>query len=141
MSFLRKYVPQLDQELQSDIREGNGSQWELDICLQMRKKGKFLFTPEIELEHDSNHTHFIADKVAVNNARNYTYVILKNFNFLQKLIFISYVLLIGNANVYGLAKLFQELLGRRRLSAFKTYTLNLLGIFKGIKSYLVTSVS
>jgi len=141
MSFKREYVPMLDQELQSDIREGNGSHWELDICLQMSKHGSFLFTPELELEHDSNHSHFIADKVAINNARNYTYVILKNFNFFKKLAFFSYIVLVGNSNAFGIGKFLKELLRVRRPRIIKLYFLNLLGIFKGIKAYLVSSRS
>lgn len=136
MSFKRKFVPMLDTELQSSIREGNGSQWELDICMQMSQYGKFLFSPEIELNHDSNHSHFIEDKVAINNARNYTYVILKNFSILKKLAFMFYILIMGNSNAYGLLKFMVELKRQRRLRVFRIYTLNLLGIFKGIRSYL-----
>jgi glycosyltransferase involved in cell wall biosynthesis len=140
MSFKRKYVPMLDEELQSSIREGNGSQWELDICMQMSKHGKFLFTPEIELNHDSNHSHFIADKVAVNNARNYTYVILKNFSFFKKLAFLLYIFVMGNTNAYGVMKCLIEFLRQRRLRVFRIYTLNLLGIFKGIRTYISVPV-
>ena len=138
MSFRREFVPQLDQELQSSIREGNGSHWELDICLQMSKHGKFLFTPELELQHDSNHSHFIEDKVAVNNARNYTYVILKNFTFFKKIAFLFYVMSVGNTNAFGILKCVQELLSQRRLRPLKIYGLNLLGIYKGIRTYITS---
>lgn len=139
MSFWRKHVPMLDEELQSDIREGNGSHWELDICLAMSKHGKFLFSPKLELLHDSNHSHFIPNKVAINNARNYTYVILKHFGLFQRIAFLIYLLAIGNTNAFGILKCFVELVKKRRPSVLRIYALNLLGILKGIRTFLVSS--
>ncbi|MEE3078861.1 MAG: glycosyltransferase [Bdellovibrionota bacterium] len=130
MSFRSQLLPYLDTNLQSDITEGNGSFWELDICMQLKGKGKMIFDPSLEVEHDSDHSHFIPDKVIYNNSRNYTYVMLKNLNFIKKLIFITYVLLLGNTNSWGFLKFMQQLFKGNR-DAVKHFKLSLKGFLKG----------
>ena len=131
MSFRKSLLMPLDTNLQSDITEGNGSFWELDLCMQLRGKGTLIFDPSLEVEHDSDHAHFIPDKVIYNNSRNYTYVLIKNSTPLKRLFFLLYVTLLGNTNSWGFLKFVQQLC-KGNINAFKHYLLSLKGFMKGL---------
>ena len=132
MSFKREFISLLDPNLQSDITEGNGSFWELDLCLSMKNKGKLIFDPALEVLHDSDHGHFIEDKVIYNNSRNYTYVMMKHLNIHQKLIFLSYIVIVGNTNTWGFLKFVQQILKGNKKS-LKQYCLSLKGFIRGMR--------
>jgi GT2 family glycosyltransferase len=137
MSFRRELVPLLDQKLQSDHNKGNGSSWELDICLQMQKKGIMIFDPELEVAHDSNHSHFIKYDNIRNSSRNYVYVMLKNLNIFRKIIFLIYITLVGNQNTFGVIKVLNEILKTMSFKPLKAYFYHLSGYLLGIQAYLL----
>lgn len=136
MSFRREIFPKLDTNLQSNHREGNGSHWELDVCLAIKKKGyKLLFDPALDVRHNSNHSHFIHNKNIQNNARNLTYVILKHFSFANKIKFFLYIWFAGNTQIIGLAKLLHLCLRNGPIKAINDYFYSLKGHLKGILLY------
>lgn len=104
MALRRNAFSYLDEKLGSLIEEGNGSHWELDLCLSVAGRGKLLFDPALDLLHYSNHDHFIEKKNYINNARNYIYVILKHSSLPRKIVFLSYMLLVGQEQIYGMGR-------------------------------------
>ena len=139
MSFRKKSIAYLDTNLQSAITDGNGSFWELDLCMSLRGKGKLIFDPSLEVEHDSDHSHFIEDKVIYNNSRNYVYVMMKNYSFIQKTFFITYITLIGNSNTWGLLKLLQQVF-KGHQAPIKHYIISIKGFLKGLRVARQTKV-
>lgn len=139
MSFRKSVFPFLDHRLQSNHNEGNGSHWELDVCLQIKKAGhELIFDPQLDVRHNSNHSHFIINKNTKNNSRNLTYVILKNFNFQHKIIFLIYILLIGNTQIIGVGKFLQLCFKIGPFKAINDYFFSTLGLFQGLKIYMTT---
>lgn len=133
MSFRRDIFPFLDSHLQSNHREGNGSHWELDVCLSIKAKGfRLIFDPQLDVRHNSNHSHFIHNKNIQNNARNLTYVILKHFNIWNRIRFFFYIWFIGNTQIIGLAKFLQIFIKNGPLKAMNDYYFSSLGHLKGI---------
>ena len=133
MAFRRSIFPLLDQNLQSGHSEGNGSHWEIDVCMTVTKQGySLLFDPSLDVRHHSNHSHFIHEKNMVNNARNLTYVILKHFSILRKFKFLFYTWFIGNSQIIGLVKYFQLLYEQGPFRASIDYYLSVKGHIKGL---------
>lgn len=136
MAFLKKQLPSLDTRLSSEHNVGNGSQWELDLCLSMRKKGKLYFDHEMWVRHHSNHDHFIELLNQRNNAHNLTYVVLKHGSPLERTSFIFYAFLIGNTQNIGILKYIQLLLKGDGLRASKLFYYSLWGAALGIKTFM-----
>lgn len=132
MAFRTSDLKLLDQKLTgADPAQGNGSYWEADLCLGLRKKQKKIyFDPNLVVIHDSNHSHVINHLNILNGSHNLTYVMLKNMSLLKKLSFIFYSLLIGNGQTYGLLKF---------LTTFniRNYYYSMKGWIKGFSTYLV----
>lgn len=138
MAFKREYLLPLDPLLHSDISLGNGSQWELDLCMRLKKKGyMFLFDPALEVQHDSHHATLDGPKSQMNNAHNLTYVLLKNYPLINKLAFILYAICVGNTNIVGLTKLFTLLFSCSTSDAFKRYYFTNVGFLRGIGTYMM----
>lgn len=138
MAFRRKELPFLDKALSSEHHLGNGSQWELDLCLHVQNKGKLIFNPELKVNHYSNHSHFNRYLNQRNNAHNIVYVLMKHFSWDRKLAYLCYIILIGNQQNIGLLK-FLSLIPR--LGAKDSYHLFLnscIGAFFGLKTYRKT---
>ena len=134
MAFRREYLSPLDINLSSSHSRGNGSQWELDLCLNIRKnKGKILFDPALEVRHDSDHSHFISYDNVKNNARNLTYVLLKHLPLPRKIVFLGYALLIGNTQLIGLAKFISHFIWKR--NALINYYVSMHGLALGAITY------
>lgn len=136
MAFLRKELPFLDTLLASEHNIGNGSQWELDICLEMRKKGTLFFDNNLWVRHNSNHDHFIELLNQRNNAHNLTYVILKHAGFVKRVVFLFYAFTIGNTQNIGLLKYAQLILKGGGLRASKLFYHSLWGTILGIKTFM-----
>lgn len=141
MSLRRDFVRALDQNLQSEHHAGNGSHWELDLCFHVKALGgKMIFDPILDVIHDSNHSHFVHKDNFINNARNLTYVMLKNLSPLRSIVFVSYIILIGNEQIYGLAKLLSQFLKFNITSAFRNYFYSLRGVGKGLLCYFKSNL-
>ena len=135
MAFLRKDLPPLDTELSSEHNVGNGSQWELDICLAMRKKGTLFFDHTLQVKHNSNHDHFIELLNQRNNAHNLTYVIVKHGNFLENSIALFYIFLVGNTQTIGFIKFIQLIFKDGLKRSTSLYLSSLRGTLLGLRTY------
>lgn len=135
MSFKRDVLLYLDKNLCTEHSKGNGSHWELDLCLQIKKKNlkkKFIFSPELDVTHESNHSHFIEDINLENNSRNMTYVLLKNLNIFSKMLFVIYMVIVGNTQVIGGGKFIQLIFQIGVVKALKMYKISLKGQALGV---------
>jgi glycosyltransferase involved in cell wall biosynthesis len=138
MSFRKSYIEDLalDDKLHSEHSYGNGSYWELDLCLSVKeKRGKMIFDPYLELDHHSNHQHFVKLANVRNSAHNMIYVLLKHFSIFRKVILLFYLFFMGNTQIVGLGKLLQMILMREK-KAFAIYWNSNAGALAGIRSYL-----
>jgi hypothetical protein len=136
MSFRKDYLKPLDTNLQSDHSVGNGSHWELDLCFEVRKAGgKLIFDPNLDIIHDSNHDHFVKYENLKNNARNLTYVMLKHLSFSRRISFLSYVIILGNEQLWGFGKLLSLLLKGRFLVGLKSYYYSNVGLINGLRLF------
>jgi glycosyltransferase involved in cell wall biosynthesis len=136
MAFRRQNICLLDEELASEHHLGNGSHWELDLCLHAKRMGgRFIFDPKLEVLHHSNHDHFVKYANMRNNAHNMTYVLLKNLNFFHKLAFLGYVLILGNSQIMGIIRFGHELIKAGPKVAFLSYWSCLYGLIAGIRTY------
>lgn len=136
MSFRKPFVRLLDENLQSEHHAGNGSHWELDLCMYVKAKGgRMIFDPVLDLIHDSNHSHFVHKDNFINNARNLTYVMLKNLNWFSCVIFIMYILLIGNEQIYGISKFIKQIFSIGLKQSMTNYYYSFIGIKNGIFCY------
>lgn len=138
MIFRNKNLPLLDEKLSGvDGNHGNGSQWELDLCLSVNKDGKSIFfDPNLVVTHDSDHSSHVKEIVAFNNTHNMTYVMLKHLNGLRLICFFIYALLIGNEQLPGLMKLIVQLFRERNFKVVAIYKNKLFGFFAGVNTYL-----
>ncbi len=141
MAFLRRDLPLLDTELASEHGVGNGSQWELDLCLYMKTKGKLYFDNTMWVRHNSNHDHFIELLNQRNNAHNLTYVILKHGTFLSNCTYILYSTLIGNTQNIGALKFIQLVKNQGPFSAAQLYFYSSWGSLLGIKTFVKKALS
>lgn len=137
MSFQRKYLPFLDTKLAGiDGNLGNGSQWELDICLAIKAQGKkIFFDPDLIVIHDSDHSTHVKEIVMVNNAHNLSYVMAKHFSGFRYLVFFSFALIIGSEQLPGLAKMFSAAIKYKKIEPLKFYRGKLYGFFQGLQTY------
>lgn len=138
MAFRTDALVPLDERLQGEeSRYGNGSHWELDLCLAVaRRGGRMVYDPALRVEHDSNHSHFVADRVARNNAHNLTYVLLKHLPLHRKVVFLTYSLAVGNTQVRGALKTGLDLIRERSFAPVRTSYHSLKGFIGGIGTYL-----
>lgn len=137
MAFRRDLLELLDVNLQSKHNEGNGSHWELDLCFHVRSHGaKLIFDPSLDVQHHSDHSHFIHDINLRNNSRNLTYVLLKNISGPQRFVVLFYLIIIGNSQVFGILKYCQSFLKQGPKVATLDYINSLKGFFMGLKLWL-----
>jgi glycosyltransferase involved in cell wall biosynthesis len=137
MSFRRKVLTFLDTKLSGiDGNLGNGSQWELDLCLYVKENGgQIYFDPSLVVIHDSDHSSHVKDIVAMNNAHNLSYVFSKHFKGIRYLAFLSYSLFVGNEQLPGLLKLIYDCVLKKSFSPFYLYRFKLRGFFQGLNTY------
>jgi glycosyltransferase involved in cell wall biosynthesis len=138
MIFKRKSIGSLDEKLAGiEGHLGNGSQWELDLCMRVKNNGgDIYFDPSLVVIHDSNHTthnHLIA---SMNNAHNLAYVMLKNLSLVSQLIFLIYALTVGNTQLPGIFKMFYDVIKEKSLKPIQIYFFKLRGFFGGILTYI-----
>jgi glycosyltransferase involved in cell wall biosynthesis len=139
MSFRRSSFDFLDENLSgNESTLGNGSQWELDICMRVNKdKKSIFFDPGLVVIHDSdhsNHNHLIASK---NNAHNLAYVYLKNSNWTSRFIFICYSFIIGNTQLPGFIWfLIAFVKGPNRITTIRHYLNKFVGFILGIRLFI-----
>lgn len=117
MGFKRSELPLIDISLSGQTLElGNGSQWETDICLGLRNRGKILyFDPELKVIHDSDHSdrnHFMTLK---NNAFNIGLISKKHFSSTKLICNIIYSYLIGNTQIVGALKMITNTIKEKRV--------------------------
>lgn len=136
MSFRRQFIRELDRNLQSEHHAGNGSHWELDLCMHVKRLGgKMIFDPSLDVIHDSNHSHFVHKDNYINNARNLIYVMLKNLSVSRSLIFLAYIVFIGNEQIYGITKLMSKILSFKIKEGVLNYFYSIIGIKNGLLCY------
>lgn len=138
MVFKNKNLPRLDVNLAGiDGNHGNGSQWELDLCLSVNKDRKSIyFDPNLVVVHDSDHSTHLKEIVAFNNTHNMTYVMLKHLSFIRKICFIFYALVIGNEQLPGALKLCFQLIKEKDKKMISIYINKLKGFCAGFATYL-----
>jgi glycosyltransferase involved in cell wall biosynthesis len=138
MIVKRNELPFLDELLAGkEGHLGNGSQWELDVCLSIRNKGgTIFFIPDLIVEHDSDHSGHNMIVAAKNNTHNLSYVMLKNLSFPGNLIFVFYALVIGNQQLPGFLKLLSDLIKKPQREILELHSSKWKGFFQGIKTYL-----
>lgn len=137
MSFKKSYITKLDTKLSGvDGNLGNGSQWELDLCLYVKASGgDIYFDPTLVVVHDSDHSTHIKDIAAMNNAHNLSYVFSKHIKGFRYLVVVLYSLLIGNEQLPGLLKLIFDLMKSKTMSPFHFYKFKMRGFFQGMRTY------
>ncbi|MBC7712065.1 MAG: glycosyltransferase [Rhizobacter sp.] len=138
MTFKRGMFDLLDENLAgAEGHLGNGSQWELDLCMRVQKNnGIIYFDPSLLVTHDSNHSHHDYIKAAKNNTHNLSYVMLKNLTFPQNCIFILYALIVGNMQLPGLIKNINDLLKKPDFYTLQLINSKYSGFYGGIKTWL-----
>ncbi len=138
MTFKTRGLPRLDMKLAGvDGNHGNGSQWELDLCLSIKKMGGLLyFDPNLIVVHDSDHSSHVKDIVAFNNTHNMTYVMMKHLNPIRKISFLIFALVVGNEQLPGMLKLLFQMVKDRKFDVFKIYLFKLKGFVAGLKTYI-----
>ena len=137
MAFKRNFVDFIDENLAgAEGHLGNGSQWELDLCLRVKNKGgKIFYSPDLVVSHDSDHSNHDYIQAAKNNTHNLCYVMLKNLSKIKKIIFIFYALLIGNIQLPGLIKNLSELTKKPNKLTFQIIRSKYIGFFYGILTF------
>lgn len=137
MSFKKSCLTFLDTRLAGiDGHLGNGSQWELDLCLTIKKNGyKLFFDPSLVVIHDSDHSLHVKEIVAINNAHNLSYVIAKHFMGFRYLVFLIYALVVGNEQLPGFIKMIIDVIRFKNIEPVKRYKGKLYGFFQGIYTY------
>jgi glycosyltransferase involved in cell wall biosynthesis len=135
MAFKRDLIPYLDENLATEHHLGNGSQWELDLCLSVKPKGKILFLSDLRVNHYSNHSHFNILENQKNNAHNIVYVLLKHFGILRKFVFLNYLFFVGNQQNIGLVKALSLCPKIGAKLSFQLFKSSCIGAFFGLKTY------
>lgn len=137
MSIRRQFLTSIDSRLQGeDPAKGNGVFWELDLCLKIKTAGgKLYFDPDLLIKHDSDHAHFIPDHVMTSTSHNMTLVLMNHLSWPKKIIFLTYVVFIGNNNIKGLVKTLVELLKKRNLGPIRDFRYSMWGFFQGLKTW------
>lgn len=138
MAFRRNSFTFLDERLAGkEGNLGNGSHWELDICLQVIKSGgKIFFNPDLVVTHDSNHTDHVKMITAKNNTHNLTFVLLKNLAFPRKLLFLIYALVVGNSQLPGIVMFFYDFLKNPSGESIQYSLMKFRGFVAGVQTYL-----
>lgn len=134
MSVKMDVIETLDENLQGiDSSKGNGVFWELDLCLKIKKKGGLIyFNPDLIIDHDSNHSHFIQKSVVSSTSHNLAYVLMKHFSPIRRMLFVFYAVIIGNSHVLGLAKTVMEVIKQRNKTPLIHCYHSLNGFIKGV---------
>lgn len=137
MSFRRKYLPFLDSKLAGiDGHLGNGSQWELDVCLAVKAQGvKIFFDPDLVVTHDSDHSTHVKEIVMINNAHNLSYVMAKHFHGFRYFVFLLFALVFGSEQLPGVIKTLVTIVREKNVQSIKFYRGKLQGFFQGICTY------
>ena len=136
MAFKREGLPLLDERLASEHHLGNGSQWELDLCLSMAHRGKLLFLPDLRVNHFSHHGHFNILENQRNNAHNIVYVMMKHFSLVRQITFLFYISLIGNHQNIGILKALSLIPKHGLKRSLELFISSCVGGFFGLKTYL-----
>lgn len=136
MAIRVEWLTRLDQKLQGeDPRKGNGVFWELDLCLGIKRRGgQLYFDPELLIQHDSDHRHFLPQHVVASTAHNLAYVLWKHLPWQRCLVFMTYSLLIGNSHIWGLGKTLLEWKRQRSISVWSTGRASVVGFLTGLTS-------
>lgn len=130
-------MPLLDPLLSSEKYKGNGCHWELDVFLRIQKispDSEILFDTSLEVQHESQHVDIITKENHRNNARNMTYVYLKNLSFMTNFFHFIYLIFIGHARIPGILKIIHFLV-KNENDKFTKIIFAWHGVFEGIKMY------
>lgn len=138
MALKRNTFSFLDEKLiGKDGNLGNGSHWELDLCLSiLNKNGSIYFVPNLIVNHDSNHSNHNFVASAKSNTHNLCYVMLKNLSFSRKVVFLIYATLVGNSQLPGLLKMIFEIVEKPEAQTLKICSARLVGFYLGIQTYM-----
>lgn len=134
MSVRSSFLEELDESLQgTDPAKGNGVFWELDLCLRIRKKGgAIFFDPDLLIQHDSDHKHFIPLAVISSTSHNLTRVMKKHLPSWRFALFVVYSFFIGNGNIKGILKTTLECLRRKNITPFQEWQSSMRGFWAGL---------
>lgn len=136
MVFKRNSFSFLDEKLAGiEGHLGNGSQWELDLCLTLRKNNlPVFFDPHLLVIHDSDHSRHDKLIAGMNNAHNLSYVMAKHLKAFDYILFFFYALIVGNEQLPGVIKASLDCLKSKNFFPVKLYGYKLKGFFSGIKT-------
>lgn len=113
----------LDEKLR-----GTGAQvdYEIDVCLTLKSQGwKILYDPAIAVDHylglrfDEDQRDRFNEVAQENMSHNETFVVLKHLPIAQKVIFLSWAMLIGTRRIPGLVQILRFFPQQRWLSVQK----------------------
>ncbi|MFA6236641.1 MAG: glycosyltransferase family A protein [Bacteriovorax sp.] len=137
MIFKRRAFSLLDENLAGrDGKLGNGSQWELDLCLSvLNKNNSIYFMPDLVVQHDSDHRSHDVAIATKNNTHNLSYVMLKNLPVAKKISFLIYAIFIGNSQLPGVLKGILDLTKKPDAQTFKLFIYKNIGFWLGVQTY------
>ena len=132
MSFRRDLVDKIDDNLL-----GNDSSFEVDICLRIKEQGyKIVYDPDIKTSHfDTYQDIGVAVERFFTNGHNHTYVLLKHFSLIRKIIFLCYFFIVGDSSSPGIVKVFHLICRGGSLRPFGYLLAATKGKIKGVKTY------
>jgi len=118
------------QEFRFDERLwGLGAQvhWELSLCLKLKQAGwKLIYDPAVAVDHylgqrfDEDQRVFKFNAEALRNAvHNQTFILLEHLNFRLKLIYITWSILVGTRQAFGLMQWWRFIPSQGKLASQK----------------------
>lgn len=138
ISFRRDLLNKFDESLL-----GYYFRFEMDACLHIvkKKRCKIIYDPNIRIYHHSKRSKIKPtncqryDEIYSINSNN-TYVLLKYFSFLQKIIFLLFTFIIGDAPSNGFFTLMIRVIKYKEPKILKEILPAFRGKFNGILSYM-----
>ena len=135
MSFRRKLIYKIDPNI-----KGDGFNFEVHLGLMVKeKKYKLIFEPKIRVKHFGAPRHEGSREDVLErclaNAHNTTYIMLKHFYFIRKIVFLLYFLVIGDVASPGFLKILHLIYKNRTYKFLPMLFYATYGKFQGILSY------
>jgi len=135
MSLQRKLIDFFDEKL-----VGDAYMFETDACLSIKKRGfKILYNPDIRVYHHQirlkEFQKGLPSSVIYARAHNRSYIFMKHFSPIQRLIFIIYDLLIGEPSTPGLIITLTKSLLRRKAYFLTELIPSIKGKISGLQTF------
>lgn len=140
MSFRHQAI----DDLRFDTRMlGTGAQvhFEVAFCLNLKRQGwKLLYDPLVQVDHylaqrhDEDQRSLFSEIAQINAVHNETLIILENLTLLQKVAFLSWSIVIGTTQSFGILQWLRYLPSQRDLSTQKLLA-SVKGRWQGLRSW------